>query len=155
MIITKLQTGILIAIAFAAVVQPWVPGQAAQVNQVGQSWPTSLPPAHLPVGNEDGTNLAAPPGRPAAEAGELGKGLALYLPLTTDLKDHSPAALPIKVVGGVHLNAEGAVFGGKDWLEAPHIALNGRPFAIAFWMRDTTDEQSVGLVEQIDPDKNL
>jgi len=155
MIITKLQAGILSAIAFVAVAQPLALGQRAQVNQVGQPWPKLLQPTHLLADNEAGTNLAAPAGRLAGEADELGKGLALYLPLTTDLKDHSPATLPIKVAGGVHLSAEGAVFGGEDWLEAPHIALNDRPFAIAFWMRDTTDEQSVGLVEQIDPDKNL
>jgi len=142
MIITKLQAGILSAIAFVAVAQPLALGQPAQVNQVGQPWPMSLQSTHLPVGNEAGTNLATPAGRLAAEADELGKGLALYLPLTTDLKDHSPATLPIKVAGGVHLSAEGAVFGGEDWLEAPHIALNDRPFAIAFWMRDTTASKS-------------
>jgi hypothetical protein len=88
---------------------------------------------------------------PLLAEGQLDRGLALYLPLTTDLKDHSGAQLPIKVKGTVRAEPEGAAFdGGDDWLEAPHIALDHRPFAIAFWMKDTTSEQSVGLVEQLD-----
>jgi hypothetical protein len=150
-----LQVGILSAITFAAVARPLALEQPAQLNQVGQQRPMSLQPTQLLVGNEGGINLTAPASPPGGEADELGQGLALYLPFTTDLKDHSPAALPIKVVGSVHIGAEGAIFGGEDWLTAPHIALNDRPFAIAFWMRDTTAEQSVGLVEQLDPNKNL
>jgi hypothetical protein len=141
-----------ILITFAAVAQTLALEQPAQVNQAGQPGPTSLQPMQF---NEGGTNLTAPVRPPGGEADELGQGLALYLPFTKDLKDHSPAALPIKVVGSVHIGAEGAVFGGEDWLAAPHIALNDRPFAIAFWMHDTTAEQSVGLVEQLDPNKNL
>ena len=85
-----------------------------------------------------------------AVPGGLEDGLLLYLPFTTDLRDHSPSNHPIKVVGDVRFEPEGAVFGGQDWLEAPHIPLNHRSFAFAFWMRDTTSEQSVGLVEQFD-----
>ena len=90
-----------------------------------------------------------------AEA-KLDQGLSLYLPFTADLKDHSGANLPIEVKGRVRIDPEGAVFdGGKDWLIAPHIALDQRPFAIAFWMRDASSEQSVGLVEQLDKNKPL
>jgi hypothetical protein len=82
---------------------------------------------------------------------QLDQGLALHLPLTADLKDHSPAALPVEVVGNVRVEKEGAYFGGRmDWLEAPHIALNGRPFSIALWIRETSEERTVGLVEQFD-----
>jgi Concanavalin A-like lectin/glucanases superfamily len=90
-----------------------------------------------------------------AEA-KLDQGLSLYLPFTMDLKDHSGANLPIKIKGQVRIDSEGAVFdGGNDWLIAPHIPLDHRPFAIAFWMRDETAEQSVGLVEQLDKNKHL
>ena len=89
-------------------------------------------------------------------ANKLDEGLALYLPLTTDLKDHSPAQLPINVQGNVHTDPEGAAFGGEDdWLIAPHIQFDHRPFAIAFWMKDATSEQSVGLVEQLDENTRL
>jgi hypothetical protein len=98
--------------------------------------------------------LCSPGSLPAAE--KLNEGLALYLPLATDLKDHSPAQLPIKVQGNVHTDPEGAAFDGEsDWLIAPHVPLDHRPFAIAFWMRDATSEQSVGLVEQLDENTRL
>ena len=87
---------------------------------------------------------------------KLDHGLTLYLPLTTDLEDHSVARLPIKVKGSVRTDPEGAFFNGDgDWLEAPHVALDHRPFAIAFWMKDATSEQSVGLVEQLDQNTAL
>lgn len=94
--------------------------------------------------------------RSTCAADKLSDGLALYLPLTTDLKDHSPAQLPIKVRGNVHAEPEGAVFSGEDdWLIAPHVSLDHHPFAIAFWMKDVTSEQSVGLVEQLDENTRL
>jgi hypothetical protein len=88
---------------------------------------------------------------------KLDEGLALYLPFTADLKDHSSEQLPIKVVGDVTMDNEGAAFAGgaKDWLEAPHVPLDNRPFAISFWMKDATSEQSVGLVEQLDTNTRL
>jgi hypothetical protein len=88
---------------------------------------------------------------PSIAQSKLDQGLVLYLPFNTDLKDHSGLDLPVKVVGRVRLETDGAAFdGGKDWLEAPHVALDNRPFAISFWMRDLSQEKSVGLVEQLD-----
>ena len=79
------------------------------------------------------------------------RGLALHLPLVSDLKDHSPAHHPIEVVGNVRIESEGAWFGGRmDWLEAPHIPLSEREFAVAVWIRETSRERHVGLVEQCD-----
>lgn len=90
----------------------------------------------------------------ATAAGNPADGLALYLPLTTDLRDHSANRHPVEVVGNVELRGEGAYFGGRrDWLEAPHIPLNERPFAVALWVRDESEERVVGLVEQFDLDR--
>ncbi len=86
----------------------------------------------------------------AATAG-IADGLALYLPLTGDLRDHSANRHPIVNVGNVELKPEGAWFAGrKDWLEAPFIALNERPYAVAMWIKETTLNRQVGLVEQFD-----
>lgn len=81
----------------------------------------------------------------------LEEGLALWLPLTHDLADHSGSHLRIEPVGGAVLDAEGVhLRGRRDWLEAPHVALHGRPFAITVWLRDETDEKTVGILEQFD-----
>ena len=86
----------------------------------------------------------------------LDSGLALHLPLTADLKDHSAARHPIHVVGKVRVEADGAFFGGRrDWLEAPHIVLNQRPFAIAVWIRETSGLPTIGLLEQFDLNRPL
>jgi hypothetical protein len=87
----------------------------------------------------------------ALAANQLDQGLALFLPLTQDLQDHSPAKLEIQNIGNVRIEKEGAFFGGRrDWLQAPHIALNDRPFAVAVWIREISDEHMVGLLEQFD-----
>jgi len=81
----------------------------------------------------------------------LEEGLALWLPLTQDLADHSGRNLHIEPVDGAVLDAEGAfLHGRRDWLEAPHVALHGRPFSITLWLRDETDEKTVGILEQFD-----
>jgi hypothetical protein len=77
--------------------------------------------------------------------------LVLHLPLTADLEDHSPLRQPIEIVGAVRIESEGAWFGGRrDWLEAPHIALNDRPFAVAMWIKESGQARHVGLLEQFD-----
>jgi hypothetical protein len=82
---------------------------------------------------------------------DLTDRLALHLPLTTDLKDHSPQLHAVEVVGAVRITEEGAYFGGrKDWLEAPHVALDSRPFAVALWIKEAARNRQVGLVEQYD-----
>ena len=87
-------------------------------------------------------------------AAELNDGLVLHLPLTQDLKDHSTAAQRVEVVGKVHIDSDGAAFEGRrDWLEAPHIPLNNRPFAIALWVRSSTPHPTIGLVEQFDQNR--
>ncbi len=81
----------------------------------------------------------------------LAKDLLLYLPLDRDLSDQSTNNHPVEAVGRVPIDAGGASFGGRrQWIEAPHIELNNRPFAVAFWLEDTSVERSVGLVEQLD-----
>ncbi len=81
----------------------------------------------------------------------IAEGLAIHLPLTGDLKDHSPNRHPIATVGSVEIKPEGAWFGGrKDWLEAPFIDLHDRPYAVAMWIKETTLNRQVGLVEQFD-----
>jgi len=82
---------------------------------------------------------------------DLTDGLALHLPLTADLQDHSPNRHPIANVGNVEIRPEGAWFGGrKDWLEAPFIDLHDRPYAVTMWIKETTLNRQVGLVEQFD-----
>jgi hypothetical protein len=77
--------------------------------------------------------------------------LVLHLPLTADLEDHSPSRQPIEIVGAVRIEPEGAWFGGRrDWLEAPHIALDDRPFAVAMWIKESGQARHVGLLEQFD-----
>lgn len=84
-------------------------------------------------------------------AAGLNDRLVLHLPLTRDLEDHSPLRQPIHIVGAVRIEPEGAWFGGRgDWIEAPHIALNDRPFGIAMWIRESGQARHVGLLEQFD-----
>jgi hypothetical protein len=84
-------------------------------------------------------------------AAALTDQLVLHLPLTRDLEDHSPLRQPIHIVGAVRIESEGAWFGGRrDWIEAPHIALNNRPFAVAMWIRESGQARHVGLIEQFD-----
>jgi len=89
-----------------------------------------------------------------AARADVADGLSLYLPLTQDLMDHSPAHHPVVNVGNVQIKPEGAWFGGrKDWLEAPFIDLHERPYAVAIWLKETTLNRQVGLVEQFDLNK--
>jgi hypothetical protein len=84
-------------------------------------------------------------------AGNLTDRLVLHLPLTEDLEDHSPLRQTVEIVGAVRIEPEGAWFGGrKDWLEAPFIALNDRPFAVAMWIKESARTRHVGLIEQYD-----
>lgn len=72
-----------------------------------------------------------------------------HLPLTSDLKDHSPSQHLVTVSGKVSLREGAAFFGGqRDWLELPHIPLNDRAFAVGFWIRLTGDHSIYGLMEQ-------
>jgi hypothetical protein len=82
-------------------------------------------------------------------AGARDDGLVVHLPLTADLRDHSPSKLHVKVVGKVEVVEGSARFGGDgDWLELPHVALNNRPFAVTMWIRVTGKDPMYGLVEQ-------
>lgn len=84
-------------------------------------------------------------------AAGLNDRLVLHLPLTRDLEDHSPLRQPIHIVGAVRIEPDGAWFGGRrDWIEAPHIALNARPFAVAMWIKESGQARHVGLIEQFD-----
>jgi hypothetical protein len=92
-------------------------------------------------------------GPPAPTARE--RGLALYLPLNTDLADHSPFKRPVKVVGNVWLENGAARFGGEgSWLEVPHLPLDGRPFAISLWVKVMGNGPSYGLLEQLDAEQD-
>ena len=76
---------------------------------------------------------------------------ALWLPLEGDLGDRSAQRHPVEAIGAIPLEGNGAYLGGRrNWIEAPHIPLNGRPFAVAFWLQETTNERTVELVEQFD-----
>lgn len=85
----------------------------------------------------------------------LADGLLLYLPLKEDLADHGPAALAMVNKHGVSMVDGAAYFdGGKDnWLEAPSLPVNGKPFAISMWIRPTGTHPMYGLIEQKDADR--
>ena len=77
------------------------------------------------------------------------ESLLVHLPLTNDLKDHSPSQHWVTVSGKVSLREGAAYFRGqRDWLELPHLPLNDRAFAVGFWVRLTGDHPIYGLVEQ-------
>lgn len=80
----------------------------------------------------------------------LDQGLAVYLPFTGDLRDHSGRDVPIRVHGAVALTGEGGFFPGGhgDYLELPHIALNERTFSVAMWVKVAAKEPMWGLLTQ-------
>lgn len=71
-----------------------------------------------------------PSGGPAGDS----RGLLLHLPLATDLEDHSRFKHPIKVVGKVQIEGAAARFPGDGHLEAPHLSLEKKPFAVSMWL---------------------
>lgn len=90
---------------------------------------------------------------PAAVA-NLDRGLVAFLPMKSDLKDHSPQAHPVEVSGRVTMKNGAGYFEGKeDWLELPFIPLNDRPFVVAVWLKPTGSEPTYGVLEQ--RDRNL
>jgi hypothetical protein len=77
--------------------------------------------------------------------------LALHLPLTHDLLDHSPHRHPVHVSGKVEIKNGAAFFAGKeDWLELPHLSLDERSFAISVLIQVTGPHSMYGLIEQRD-----
>ena len=57
----------------------------------------------------------------------------------------------VESVGSIPFEEGSAQLDGRrNWIEAPHVPLNGRPFAVAFWLQEMTHERAVGLVEQFD-----
>jgi hypothetical protein len=89
-----------------------------------------------------------PAGAPSAE-----RGLVLHLPLRQDLLDHSRFARPVTVTGKVHIEQGAARFPGEgSWLTLPHIPLEGRPFAVALWVKVAGTGIGHGLFEQKDED---
>lgn len=76
------------------------------------------------------------------------QALLLHLPLTNDFKDQSPQRYEVDTEGAVEIRDGSAWFGvGAKWIEAPHLALNARPFAVALHVRPV-GHQHYGLVEQ-------
>jgi hypothetical protein len=83
-----------------------------------------------------------------ASAG-LEKDLLAYLPLRSDLQDHSAANNPVKVNGNVELQNGGAYFNGDtNWLILPHFDFHEKPFAVSMWIKTTGRNPMYGLVEQ-------
>jgi hypothetical protein len=68
-----------------------------------------------------------------------------------DLRDHSARSLPVVVVGDVRVAEGAAVFPGDgNWLDAPHVDLARRPFAISLWVNVKGAKPGYGLVRQYD-----
>lgn len=84
-----------------------------------------------------------PEGGPATD-----RGLLLHLPLSTDLADHSRFQHPIKVVGKVQLEDGAARFPGDGHLEAPHLSLEKRPFAVSMWLMAPVMMNNQWLLDQ-------
>lgn len=81
----------------------------------------------------------------------LESGLLAHLPMKDDLEDHSRARHAVEISGRVTLRDGAAYFAGKeDWLELPFIALNGRPFSIAAWLKPTGARPTYGVLLQWD-----
>src|SRR5437867_1290327 len=84
----------------------------------------------------------------AASAEISPQSLLLHLPLTNDLKDFSPQHHEADTEGTVEVRDGGAQFGGDgNWIEAPHLDLKTRPFALALWVKPTGNS-NYGLIEQ-------
>lgn len=91
------------------------------------------------------TPLLVAPAQPAA----LQEGLLIYLPMKDDLRDHSSQKHWVEVVGTVELKDEAAHFAGNgSWLELPHLALDGRAFAVSMLINPEAAHPAYGLVEQ-------
>jgi hypothetical protein len=81
-------------------------------------------------------------------------GLLLYLPLTTDLADHSGNGHAITNKKNVRIEDGAAYFDGMgNWLEAPNLPLKGGNFAVSLWVKPTGRHPMYGLLEQKGADR--
>jgi hypothetical protein len=81
------------------------------------------------------------------------RGLVLHLPLDADFKDHSRFGHAVTATGNVRFDRGAAYFpGDESWLTAPHLGLDGKPFAISMWIKPAHDLFPQGLFEQRDDD---
>lgn len=77
--------------------------------------------------------------------------LAAYLPMRSDLADHSEAKNPVKTAGAVMLRNSAAYFDGQDAsLELLHIDFANRPFAVSLWIKVMGKNPMYGLLQQED-----
>ncbi|MDB6053066.1 MAG: lipoprotein NlpI, partial [Verrucomicrobiales bacterium] len=91
--------------------------------------------------------------RPLSLKPDLNRDLAIYLPLTQDIADHSTNKLPVKINGEITIKDGAAFFkGGDNFLDLPHINLGLKPWAVSFWVRFTGTNAMYGLLEQKDSD---
>ena len=85
---------------------------------------------------------------PSGSAGP-DRGMVLHLPLDRDLKDHSRFGHRVAATGHVRFDQGAAYFPGDDsWLTAPHLGLDGKPFAISMWIKPAHDQFPQGLLDQ-------
>jgi len=93
-------------------------------------------------------------GPAAGTAGE--RGLVLYLPMATDLRDHSRFGRAVTVTGAVRLENGVALFPGDGgWLSLEHVPLDNRPFAISMWIKPIGPPFNQALFDQKDqPSEN-
>jgi hypothetical protein len=90
---------------------------------------------------------------PAGGGSALDRGLELHLPLQDDFVDRSISRHQVTVRGQVTVENGAARFrAGQGWLEAPYLALDGRPFAIALWINLAGTARTCGLLAQRDED---
>ncbi|MDB6124614.1 MAG: hypothetical protein JWQ71_3607 [Pedosphaera sp.] len=88
-----------------------------------------------------------------AQTNTLNQDLLAYLPLREDLKDHSIAKKPVKVIGAVEVQDGSAYFDGNEsWLDLPHIDFGNHPFAVSMWIQATGKHPMYGLLAQKDDD---
>jgi Concanavalin A-like lectin/glucanases superfamily len=88
-----------------------------------------------------------------AQTNALNQRLLAYLPLRKDLKDHSTAKNPVKVIGTVEVQDGSTYFDGNEsWLDLPHIDFGNHPFAVSMWIQATGNHPMYGLLAQKDDD---
>jgi hypothetical protein len=88
----------------------------------------------------------------AAQPAALQQDLLAYLPMKSDLQDHSSQRLWVGVKGAVELKDGAAHFAGNGgWLELPNLPLD-RPFSISLWVNPEAAHPAYGLVEQREDD---
>jgi hypothetical protein len=79
------------------------------------------------------------------------KPLLVHLPLSKDLRDISGKNRHGAKIGEISFHRDGyAQFGGsRDYIRLPHMPLNGRSFAISFWVRLDKENEGNSFLEQI------